>query len=326
MGSIPDDKHDAAAKAAVGKVLRSSGQKRGDAVRGFIELCVNEIAEGLRDGGGPLAFTPQHGAEIRRYLSYASAERVIGTAKEKRPTDLPKYVRECSAEVAREAKVEQYAKFRALNPEQILAMILRLSRLGSALLLDRLSLKQRNALVELIHRRTGGQHVQLRLGDEHEPEDVRLWTIWYVGRLHTLEPQARKAFTKEGRPSVTCLLIDPSGEFGPQPKNNCGDPINLAGPALVKVFEALTSLPNNQLPAEARSNSKLGRSFGVSRMVIARWRKHPEWEDLQVETKPDGEGGLYYTIDRENHLRAARIVKGEDRGRQKSGYAPEDTP
>ena len=93
----------------------------------------------------------------------------------------------------------------------------------------------------------------------------------------------------------------------------------------MKVFEALTSLPTIRIPAEASSKSKLGRSFGVSRKVIARWRQHPEWEKLHVEITPDDKGGLYYAIDRENQLRSARIATGIGRGPKKSKEASKDT-
>jgi hypothetical protein len=166
----------------------------------------------------------------------------------------------------------------------------------------------------LVHERRGRRGAVVRLRLEQEPEDALLWLIWYLGRLHALEPAAKWAFTREGRPPQTFLLIDPSDESSPQPQNKRGEPINLAGPALVKVYDVLTGLPNNQIQASARSNSKLGLSFGVDRAVIKRWREHPEWEELEVDVVLDGEGGVYFTVDFENHLRSVRIVSGKKRG------------
>ncbi len=83
MGNVAKNRHDQAVKI-VSKALRSSKDKRDDALRELIEFCADEIAKGLNEGGILLAFSaPQHKANIARALAYRSAERVIGTAKEK---------------------------------------------------------------------------------------------------------------------------------------------------------------------------------------------------------------------------------------------------
>ena len=85
MGNVAKNRHDQAVKI-VSKALRSSKDKRDDALRELIEFCADGIAKGLNEGGILLAFSaPQHKADIARALAYRSAERVIGTAKEKAP-------------------------------------------------------------------------------------------------------------------------------------------------------------------------------------------------------------------------------------------------
>jgi hypothetical protein len=311
--SVPEGKHAQAVKI-VGKALRSrSGEKYDDAVRELIELCAEEIAEGLTEGGGALTLsTAQHIVGITRQLAYASAGKVVGTARESRPTDLPQYVRTCAAEVARETRAAQEAWLRGLKPEQVLDVLLRWDRPGAASMLDRLSFDQRNELVKLILQHLDRQGIAVSLVLNNEPKNYLLWLMWYAFRLHLEEPAAKRLI--EDRETPTGLLIDLSGELGPQPKNKRGEPINLAGPILVKMFEVLTGLPNNRIPAPARSNTKLGITFSVDPDVIARWKKHPEWDELHVDTKPDGKGGVHYSFDLDTLLRSARIVMGKKRG------------
>ena len=127
------------------------------------------------------------------------------------------------------------------------------------------------------------------------------------------EPAAQDLLTR--RPDTpTNFIIDLSGELGPQPKNRRGDPINLAGPILVKAFDVLTGLPNNRIPAPARSNTRLGRTFDVDPNVVARWKRHPEWVELRVDIEPDENGRVHFSFDLEALLRSARIVTGRKRG------------
>jgi len=281
-------------------------------------LCAPEIAEALnefKESGNLLIFDL---AEFPREVAVIGVREAAQTLRDEPGRSLLEHIKVSVINVLKDAEVEQREQLRSLPPSQLLDIVLRLTRLEAAWVLDHLSFDQRNALIGFIHHRMGSQYVEMRLGDKHEPDDPLMWAIWYLGRLHALEPQAKQAFTKEGRPLQTCFLIDPSRELGPQPKNRGGEPINLAGPALVKVFEALTGLLTNRIPAEASSKSKLGRSFRVSRKVIARWRQHPEWEKLHIEITPDGKGGVYYAIDQENQLRSAHIATGIDRGPKKA--------
>ncbi len=84
MGSVAEDKH-TQAKKIVGKALRYRNNDRYDsAVRELIELCADEIAEGLTDGGGALTLsTLQHTTGLIHRLAYTTALKVVGTAREK---------------------------------------------------------------------------------------------------------------------------------------------------------------------------------------------------------------------------------------------------
>jgi hypothetical protein len=64
-----------------------------------------------------------------------------------------------------------------------------------------------------------------------EPKNYLLWLIWYVIHLQVNEPSAQDLLTRHPD-TPTNLIVDLSGELGPQPKNRRGDPINLAGPTL----------------------------------------------------------------------------------------------
>ncbi len=223
------------------------------------------------------------------------------------------HVKYCAIEVLRETESEQQ-KWQSAAPKQLLDMMLLLSRSDAASILTRLPFDQRNdLLVESLRRMSVDKEQARSVGQTREAEDDLLWLVGYVGHLHVEEPAVKDLLTKSCG-GTTVIRIGSAEKVGSQPTNKCGEPINLAGPALVKVFEALTGLPNNSIPAEASSKSKLGCSFGVSRKVIARWRDHLEWKELRAETVPDGEGGLYYVVDRENELRSARIAGGKKRG------------
>ena len=226
---------------------------------------------------------------------------------------MPKYVRACAAEVAREKTIAtREAWLRGLKPEEVLDMVLRWDRSGAASMLDRLSFRQRNDLVKSILRLLAQQGVVVSMDLSSEPKNYLLWLMWYAYRLHMEEPAAKRLVENSETP--TGLIIDLNDKLGPQPKNKRDEPINLAGPILVKMFDVLTGLPNNQIPAPARTNTRLGRTFGVDPDVIARWKCHPEWAELRVDVEPDGKRGVRTTFDLDALLRSARIVMGQQRG------------
>jgi hypothetical protein len=127
------------------------------------------------------------------------------------------------------------------------------------------------------------------------------------------EADAQGLLTKDDD-SKTVLLVNFSGDTSSQPRNSRGEPINLAGPIQARVYDVVTGLPNNGIPASARTNMRLGRTFGVDPDVVARWKNHSEWHKLRVNIRPNGEGGVYYTFDLDALLRSARIVTGCKRG------------
>lgn len=314
MESVAEDKH----KAAVELVRRirlskSGGREYEQTLRELVVLCAAEVSSGLREGGGILAWNTQdHTNAAVRHVAFKGVHRALGAIEDgARPPNFPEYVRACVAEVVQETKAEQEKSLRELKPQQIYDMVSRLARPGAASVLDRLSFHQRNGLVKLIHGQLG--HKGTRMWADREPEDHALWLVWYAFRLHMEEPAAKKML-REDQDTPTGLMIDLSDELSPQPKNSRGEPINLAGPLLVKVFDVLTGLPNNRIPAPARSNTKLGITFGVDPGVIARWKDHPEWDELQVNIEPDGKGGVNYSFDLDALLRSARIVMGKKRG------------
>ncbi len=97
--------------------------------------------------------TPERINEITRYLAYASAERVIATARGRKPAYLPKYVQDCAAQIAGETRARQAAELRRLKPKEILAGVQGRERPFAASVLGQLTFEQRNGLVELIYRR-----------------------------------------------------------------------------------------------------------------------------------------------------------------------------
>jgi hypothetical protein len=314
MGSVADDKHKTALELLRRWRLRKDVKGREKLLREFVELCAVEVSNGLRVGGGVLAWsTKEHTTEVIRYITLKGVQRALDTATDTRPPHLPSYVQDCVAEVVQETRTDQEKYLRELKPQQIYDMVSPLSRLGAASVLDRISFHQRNALVELILRRWGHKRILMRI--DSEPDEHLPWLIWYAFRLHMEEPSAKKLLA-EDQDTPTGLMIDLGEELPPQPKNSRGTPINLAGPILVKAFDVLTGLPNNQIPAPARTNTRLGRTFDVDPDVIARWKRHPEWAELRVDVEPDGKGGVRYTFDLDALFRSARIVTGRKRGPQ----------
>jgi len=124
--------------------------------------------------------TPEDGKRLFLLLAYLSAERAVTTAREKRPAHLPKYVQDCAEAVAKETTAGQEAWLKGLTPEQILNIATMLPRRQAALVLDRLSLPQLAALMELVHRHRGEERTRIRLTLEHEPDDSLLWLAWYA--------------------------------------------------------------------------------------------------------------------------------------------------
>jgi hypothetical protein len=312
VGSVAEGRHKAALELLKEWRLRKDDKGRDKILRELAKLCAAEVSGGLREGGGVLTWSTQaHTQEALCYIALKDTQMALFTAADVRPRDLPRYVQDCVAEVVRETRADQERRLRTLKIQELYDTVSRLSRAGAASVLDRLSFRQRNGLVELILRRLGHERIVMRL--DSAPDDHRLWLMWYAFLLHLEEPAAKNMLV-EDRDTPTRLIIDFSGEMGPQPKNKQARPINLAGPLLVKVFDVLTGLPDNQIPAAARTNTRLGRTFDVDPDVIARWKRHPEWGKLRVDITRDGKGGVHYTFDLDALLRSARIVYGEKRG------------
>ena len=128
----------------------------------------------------------------------------MGTPRERRPPNLPKYVRACAAEVARETRAAQEAWLRGLKPEQVLDVVLRWDRPGAASMLDRLSFRQRNDLVKSIIRLLGQRGMVVSMDLDSEPKNYLLWLMWYAFRLHMEEPAAKRLV--EGSETPTGLI------------------------------------------------------------------------------------------------------------------------
>jgi hypothetical protein len=314
MGGVAEEKHKAALELLRRWRLRKDVKGREKLVEDFARLCAVEVSNGLRVGGGVLAWnTIDYTTAVIRHITLKGVQRALQTATDARPPHLPSYVQDCVAEVVQETRADQEKSLRELNPQQIYDMVSPLSRLGAASVLDRTSFQQRNALVELILRHLAHKRILMRL--DTEPDEHLPWILWYVIHLQMNESFAQDLLTLHPD-TPTNLILDLSGELEPQPKNKGGEPINLAGPILVKVLDVLTGLPNNRIPAPARSNTRLGRTFNVDPDVIARWKQHPEWAELRVDAQPDGKGGVRYAFDLDTVLRSARIVTGLRRGPQ----------
>lgn len=277
-------------------------------------LCAPEITEALNEfkgSGNILIFEP---AMFVREVAGVGVLKAASTLRDKPGHSLLKHVKDCTAGVLKEAETDQREKLRRLPPEQLLDVVLSLSRPCAASILDRASFDQlSNLVVELVRRRLVNNGATISLDLENEPEDALLWLLWYIFRLHAEEAGARGLLAK-GQETPTVLLVNCKGNTRTQPRNKRGEPINLAGPILVKVFDVLTGLPNNQIPAPARTNTRLGCTFNVDPDVVGRWKRHPEWHDLRVNVKPDSEGGVHYTFDLDALLRSAGIVMGCKRG------------
>jgi hypothetical protein len=287
-------------------------------------FCTPEIAEALNTykKSGKLVLLDV--AESVHELAHIAVLEAAQTLRDKPNRQLLVHVKDCAVEVLRETEAYQQEEARQLTPEQVVEMCTKRSRQYMAFVLEHLSFDQRNGLVvELMRRRLGPNGMGLSLDLGNEPEDGLLWLLWYIFRLHVEEAAASGLLAKD-QETPTVLLVNFSSETGPQPRNSRGEPINLAGPILVKVFDMLTGLPNNRIPAPARSNTRLGRAFNVDPDVVARWKRHPEWHELRVNVEPDGEGGVHHTFDLDALLRSARIVMGCKRG-PKTTSAPENS-
>ena len=258
-----------------------------------------------------------------REVAEVGVREAAQTLRDEPGRSLLAHVKGCVADVLKQAVADQYKELRNLAPKQLLDTLLRLSRADVAWVLERISFDQRNGLVGELTRREllyGGARLSLDLDDA--PEDDLLWLLWYIFQLHKKDAGMQGLLAEKEVPTV--MMVDLSGGKNPQPRNSRGEPINLAGPILVKVFDRLTGLPNNEIPASARTNTRLGRAFNVDPDVVARWKKHPEWHELRVDIQPDDKGGVYHTFDLEALLCSARIVTGCKRG-PKPKQPPKDS-
>jgi hypothetical protein len=190
MGSVAEVKHKSALELLRRWRLRNDDKGRDKILRELAELCAAELSRGLREGGGIVAWnTQEHLTAAIRFVTLKGTQRALYTAADTRPRDFPRYIQDCVAEVARETQASQEKNLHALEPQQIYDRVSRLSRLGAASILDRISFHQRNGLVELILRRLGHERIIMRL--DAEPSDHMLWLMWYVFRLHMEEPAAK---------------------------------------------------------------------------------------------------------------------------------------
>jgi hypothetical protein len=238
MGSLADDDHKQL--VSICRDLRYRRKTLEEASREVVTRCRHEITDGLTEALDLLVFgTPEDGKRIVLLLAYLSAERAVTTAQDRRPEYLPKYVQDCAEEVARETTASQEAWLKGLTPEQILNIATMVPRRQAAFVLDRLSLPQLDALMELVHRRRGEERTEIRLTMEPEPKDTLLWLAWYAARLIAKDQLLERPYARKNRPPVTFLLINSGGRIGVPRKNKRGEPIDLAGPLHAKFFQRL---------------------------------------------------------------------------------------
>jgi hypothetical protein len=293
---------------------KAATRRANEALGELAVLCAPEIAQAFNEFKGSssvLIFDPEL---FVREAAEVGVRKAAQTLRDEPRRLLLDHVKDCVTGILKDAEADQHEELRNLAPEQLLDMVLSLARSDATSLLNRASFDQCSGLVVELVRRRSVKSAGLSLDVEIEPEDELSWLLWYIFRLHAEEASARGLLEEKARGTQVVLLVDFGSDTGPQPQNKRGNPINLAGPILVKVFDQLTGLPNNRVPAPARTNMRLGRTFGIDPDVVARWKRHPEWRDLRVNTEPDGEGGLHYTFDLEALLRSARIVTGHKRG------------
>jgi hypothetical protein len=306
MGSLADDDHKQL--VSICRDFRYGRKTLEEASREVVTRCRYEITDGLTEALDLLVFgTPEDGKRLVLLLAYLSAERAVTTAQDKRPDHLPKYVQDCAEAVARETTAGQEAWLKGLTPDQILNIATMLPRRQAALVLDRLSLPQLDALMELVHRRRGEKRTEFRLTLEHEPKDALLWLAWYAARLIFKDQFLERPDTRKNRPPVTFLLINSGGRIGVPRKNKRGEPIDLAGPLHAKFFQRLgreLSKHGHDIK-DPLSVSRIARSLGVDRDVVNRYLKRA---DELPDPIPDGEGGVYMPLTPHDLLRSAEIA------------------
>ncbi len=293
-----------------------AARRSDEALKDLAFVCEPEIEEAINafeEDGGCLFLDTTHytgamGAIVRKGVLYAAQ-----SLRNEPSRDLLEYVRASVEKVLWEIVAERKAKLERHTPEALLGFLSVVPREVAVSQFGLLGPEKRLDLLELIAQRlmqrSGQERLEIWFIPEHEPEDGLLFLAWYLLMIDASEPSVQDALARgQLKTVVRARGLSP-------PKNRRGEPVNPLGPILVKVYDVLTGLPNNEIPAPARSDTKLGISFNVDRAVIKRWKSHPEWEDLQVDTKPDGKGGVHYAFNLEALLRSVRIVQGQKRGR-----------
>ncbi len=293
-----------------------AARRSDEALKDLTFVCEPEIEEAINafeEDGGRLFLDTTHytgamGAIVRKGVLYAAQ-----SLRNEPGRDLLEYVRASVEKVLWEIVAERKAKLERHTPEALLGFLSVVPREVAVSQFGLLGPEKRLDLLELIAQRlmqrSGQERLEIWFTPEHEPEDGLLFLAWYLLMIDASEPSVQDALARgQLKTVVRARGLSP-------PKNRRGEPVNPLGPILVKVYDVLTGLPNNEIPAPARSDTKLGISFNVDRAVIKRWKSHPEWEDLQVDTKPDGKGGVHYAFNLEALLRSVRIVQGQKRGR-----------
>jgi hypothetical protein len=281
-------------------------------------VCEPEIEEAIRvfeEKGGCLFLDTVHYTGAMGAIVRKGVLRAAQSLRNKLGRNLLEYVKACVEEVLWEITAERKAKLERCRPDKLQEFLLLVPREVAASQLMLLGSEKRLELLEhlaqhLLHH-SSEERVVLEFTPDREPEDKLLFLIWSLSMLASQHIKRSIQSSSTGDQVTTAISargLSPS-------KNEQGEPINPIGPIFVRVADVLTGLPSNRIPASARSKKRLGISFGVNRGVIKRWKDHPEWEDLQVDIRPDGKGGVYWTFDLEALLRSIRIVKGEKRGR-----------
>ena len=326
MGSLPEDDRLAQAMERWRRYDRLSSKQPDKADKALHDLavfCAPEIAEafnGFKKGGN--IWVSDVEAFIRE-LAVIAARRAAQTLRDKPGRNLLHYVKRCVGDVLREREAEQRNRLRQLTAEQALGIATRLPRDQAAFVLDRLSQRQRHALIELVHRHKGGEgRREISLNPRHEPKDALLWLVWYAARRNAEHPLIERASTRENRPPQTFVLIDPGGKIGTQRKNKRGEPIDLAGPMHAKTFAMLgRELSERGYPIkDPLGKPRIAKSLGVSRDIVRRYLKRA---DELPDPFPDG-GGVTIKFTLGDLLRSAQIAKGYERG-PKPGRPPQDS-
>lgn len=250
-----------------------------EALDDLLVLCAPEFESVFAEAGVNWRGLPQ---SWWRRVAVCGIQDAAQTREQRPGHDMLPHARECFTTALHKLRRKLLDDIRSAPASEVLDKVLELPRPHAAAVIETLTPQSRGELGFLAGERRSGVRPLWVWANAPEPKDHLNWIAWYAVRSALRDAQWKRSDADAPMNTyVHRMLLREANKYGHGQK----DPESL---------------------------SRLERIYGVSRDRLRRFRDDPRVPDL-TEFTPDGDGGLYYTINIPNTIELSAEIARKDK-------------